>query len=116
MLLNILKLNFQTISGDNFNAIEYLETHPTEIDWKYLSKNPNAIHLLEQNINNINWNALSFNENAIYLLEKNVEKINFTQLSKNRNIFCCETKINIDCEKQIILKKQSNYYVRDWKI
>jgi len=66
--------------------------NPSNINWKYLSKNKNAIDLLTANQAEINWNWLSYNENAINLLTANQAEINWNWLSYNENAIDLLTK------------------------
>jgi hypothetical protein len=93
----------------NPNAINFLETNPHLINWKYLSANPKAIHLLEPvslDPKKISWRQLSKNPNGIHLLEKMLKQnpnllaaIDWYHLSQNPGAIHLLETVALDTDK-----------------
>ena len=81
----------------NPNAIDYLEQHPSQINWTLLNANPHprAIQMLEKNPHKICWSILSGNPSAIHMIEKNIDKVDWDFLSENPNAIHLIEKNNI---------------------
>jgi hypothetical protein len=73
--------------SENPAILAFIEKHPEEINWTYLSKNEceDAIRILEKNQDKIDWLYLSENSFAIEILKKNMDKIVWKSFCKNSN-------------------------------